>query len=89
MAVPTAADSVQPQSAQPQSNWAPVQSVVLTRVSRDHYRAEDGTLIVTTRCAERAEKIAATLHFEYEADASEHKVTFPSGRSCAVDFVMR
>jgi hypothetical protein len=83
-----ATGSAQPPSVQPQSTWAPVQSVVLTRVSRDHYRAEDGTLIVTTRCAERAQKVTATLHFDYQADASEHKVTFPSGRSCAVDFVM-
>jgi len=78
-----------PAVPQPQSTWAPVQTVVLTRVSLGHYKTDDGLLIVTTQCAESALNITGTLEYDFQPDASNHKLTFPSGRFCAVDFVMR
>jgi hypothetical protein len=66
----------------------PPQSVVLTRVSRDHYKAEDGTLIVTNGCRETAAKAPATLEYNPQLEIS-NKLTFPSGRSCIVEAMKR
>jgi len=65
------------------------QTLVLTLISSDHYQADDGTLVVTDGCAEPAKKIAATIQYAPQLASTDDKVTFPSGRSCAIAYVMR
>ena len=65
------------------------QTLVLTQVSSDHYKADDGTLVVTEGCGEPAKKAAATLRYDSEASNTDNTVTFPSGGSCLIAYMMR
>lgn len=79
------------------ANTAPVtqprtltpETFLLTQTSSDHYKAEDGTLVITEGCREPAQKAAATLRYDSQAANADNKVTFPSGGSCVIAVMMR
>jgi hypothetical protein len=65
-------------------HWLPPQGVVLTLISADHYKADDGTLIITDGCLEPAEDVTAILQYDARAPETDDVVSFPSGAACRV-----
>jgi len=72
-----------------QTQSGPASHFVVTRISSDHYRAEDGTEILTRDCAEPAARVVVTFKYDFQGDQANNKITFPSGRSCSVIYAVR
>jgi hypothetical protein len=85
--ITTRAKRTQPPPAVQAAHWLPPQGVVLTLVSPDHYKADNGTLIITNGCAEPAEDVTAILQYDARAPETDDVVTFPSGAACRVVYV--
>jgi hypothetical protein len=66
------------------SRWIPPQGVVLSRVSWDHYRADDGKVVVTEDCLEPAEQVVAILQYDPDDPDADDLLSFPSGDTCRV-----